>query len=85
VTETTDDRPQRTLPEESSYEDLVQMLETSVARLETGQLDLEDALLEYEFGMRIIERCNQMLDQAELRITELSQGAQWTENDQRGS
>jgi exodeoxyribonuclease VII small subunit len=69
---------QREVAEDASYEDLVRELEASVARLETGDLTLEDAVLEYEFGMHIIERCNQMLDKAELRVTELSLRAQQT-------
>lgn len=66
----------REIPEDASYEQLVRELEASVARLEGGELSLEDAVLEYEFGMTIIERCNQMLDRAELRVTDLSQRAQ---------
>lgn len=66
----------RSIPEDASYEELVRELEASVARLEAGELSLEEAVLEYEFGMTIIERCNQMLDKAELRVTELSMRAQ---------
>ena len=66
----------REIPEDASYEQLVRELEASVSRLEGSDLSLEDAVLEYEFGMTIIERCNQMLDRAELRVTELSQRAQ---------
>ncbi len=66
----------REIPEDASYEQLVRELEASVARLEGGELSLEDAVLEYEYGMTIIERCNQMLDRAELRVTELSMRAQ---------
>ncbi len=66
----------REIPEDASYEQLVRELEASVARLEGGELSLEEAVLEYEYGMTIIERCNQMLDRAELRVTELSMRAQ---------
>jgi exodeoxyribonuclease VII small subunit len=69
----------REVPEDATYEDLVRLLEQSVARLETGELNLEDAVLEYEFGMHVIERCNHMLDRAELRVTELSVRAQQAE------
>lgn len=65
--------PERSIPENASYEELVRQLEASVARLETGELSLEDAVLEYEFGMKVIEQCNSMLDRAELRITELAE------------
>jgi exodeoxyribonuclease VII small subunit len=63
------------IPQDASYEDLVRHLEQSVSRLESGELSLEDAVVEYEFGMQIIERCNHLLDTAELRVTELSDRA----------
>jgi exodeoxyribonuclease VII small subunit len=65
----------REIPPDASYEELVAQLEGSVERLESGQLTLEEAVHEYEFGMTLIERCNQMLDKAELRVTELSSRA----------
>lgn len=71
----------RELPENASYEDLVRELEASVSRLESGELSLEDAVLEYEFGMAIIERCNTLLDTAELRVTELAIRAQKADPD----
>jgi exodeoxyribonuclease VII small subunit len=66
---------ERSVPENASYEELVRELEASVARLEAGDLPLEEAVLEYEFGMKIITECNAMLDRAELRVTELAEGA----------
>ena len=72
----------REIPDDASYEELVRRLEESVTRLETGQLSLEDAVLEYEYGMTLIQRCNQMLDQAELRVTELSERTQDLENNE---
>ena len=72
---------ERTISDEASYEELVRALEESVGRLEGGELSLEDAVLEYEFGMNIIERCNQMLNTAELRVTELSLRAQQAETE----
>jgi exodeoxyribonuclease VII small subunit len=71
----------REIPEDASYEVLVGELEASTARLEAGELSLEDAVTEYEFGMHLIERCNQMLDRAELRVTELSLRAQQAESE----
>jgi exodeoxyribonuclease VII small subunit len=73
--------PDRSVPENASYEELVRQLEASVGRLETGELSLEDAVLEYEFGMKVIERCNSMLDRAELRVTELAEKASNTIQD----
>jgi exodeoxyribonuclease VII small subunit len=72
---------QRKLPQDASYEDLVSELEASVTRLENGELTLEDAVLEYEFGMHVIEQCSKMLDSAELRVTELSLRAQQSDDE----
>jgi exodeoxyribonuclease VII small subunit len=62
----------REIPSDTSYEELVLQLEKSIERLESGDLSLEEAVHEYEFGMHVIQRCNEMLDEAELRVTELS-------------
>ncbi|MBX6341663.1 MAG: exodeoxyribonuclease VII small subunit [Thermomicrobiaceae bacterium] len=55
-----------------SFEELAARLEEVVARLEQGDLPLEQAVAEYERGVEIVRQCNEMLDQAELRISQLS-------------
>ena len=54
-------------------EELFQRLEQAVAKLEEGNLPLEEALALYEEGMRLAQRCQEMLDQAELRVTRLQE------------
>lgn len=81
MTNSNNQSTEREIAEDASYEELVRELEGSVSRLEAGELSLEDAVLEYEFGMHLIERCNQMLDRAELRVTELSLRAQQSETE----
>ena len=39
--------------------------------LEEGGLTLADATARYEQGMSLVRRCNQLLEQAELKITNL--------------
>jgi exodeoxyribonuclease VII small subunit len=56
-----------------SFEELFQRLEQAVAKLEEGGLPLEEALALYEDGMRLAQRCQEMLDQAELRVTRLQE------------
>lgn len=51
------------------FEDLLVQLQETVARLETDELTLEDAIASYERSVEIASRCTQMLDDAELRIT----------------
>ena len=56
------------------YDRLVSQIETIVERLESGDLPLAEALLEYQRGVELIRMCNDLLDQAELRISELAGG-----------
>jgi exodeoxyribonuclease VII small subunit len=54
-----------------SFEDLYRRLEETVNRLEQGGLSLDDSLAAYEDAVTLAQQCQQMLDQAELRITRL--------------
>jgi exodeoxyribonuclease VII small subunit len=44
-------------------------LETIVAALEGGQLDLEDSLARYERGVALLRACQAKLGEAEQRVT----------------
>jgi exodeoxyribonuclease VII small subunit len=55
-----------------SYEDAFQQLENIVARLESEGLSLDAMLTLYERGQALISHCATLLDQAELRIKQLS-------------
>jgi exodeoxyribonuclease VII small subunit len=54
-----------------SFEELYRLLEERVALLEQGGLSLDDSLAAYEDAVGLAQRCQQMLDSAELRITRL--------------
>ena len=58
---------------DKSFEEAFRRLEEAVARLEEGGLPLEEALALYEEGMRLAQGCQELLDQAELRITRLQE------------
>ena len=58
-----------------TYEALYTRMQAIVARLEAGQLPLDEALALYEEGVSVAAACQRLLDQAELRIQELSPGA----------
>ncbi len=65
-----------------SFEEVYETLATVVAQLEEARLSLEDSLACYELGVRLAARCEQFLDEAELRISrldELSPGSGDTE------
>jgi exodeoxyribonuclease VII small subunit len=60
------------------FEALYKRLEETVARLEQGNLSLEESLTLYEEGMKLARQCQGLLQDAELRIsrlqTEFSEG-----------
>lgn len=60
------------VPANATYEELAAALEDVVGRLESGELSLDEALAEYERGVELVRRCNDLLDRAELRIAELT-------------
>lgn len=56
-----------------SFEQAVGELESTVQRLESGDLSLTEAIALYERGMRLVQHCNDALDAAELQVQELAQ------------
>lgn len=54
-----------------SFENLFSELESIVAKLEAGDLSLDDSLALFQRGMELSKKCGAMLDQAELRIKQL--------------
>jgi exodeoxyribonuclease VII small subunit len=55
-----------------SYETLYVRLQQVVARLEQGELPLDETLQLYEQGVRLAAACQRLLDTAELRVQQLS-------------
>ncbi len=51
-----------------SYEAAYQELEALVARMESGELPLEESVKLYERGQRLSTHCQALLEQAELKI-----------------
>ena len=58
-------------PETLSFEEAFQRLNEMAESLDDGGLSLADATARYEEGMNLVRRCNQLLDEAELKITNL--------------
>jgi exodeoxyribonuclease VII small subunit len=58
---------------DEGFEALYKHLEETVARLEQGNLTLEESIGLYEEGMKLARRCQELLQQAELRITRLQE------------
>lgn len=53
----------------------MQSLEDLVARMETGEMTLEESLAAYERGVGLYRHCQTALEQAELRVRLLSDPA----------
>jgi exodeoxyribonuclease VII small subunit len=57
---------------ELSFEEAYFELETTVHRLEEGNLTLEEAITLYERGMGLARRCQGALDAAQLRVEQIA-------------
>ena len=53
------------------FEEAYRRLEDTVARLEQGELSLTDSEVLYRQGMELARRCQQLLTETELRITQI--------------
>src|SRR2546426_322796 len=60
---------------EPSFEDELKNLERVVGLLERGELDLWEAIRQYESGHQSLKRCYQVLERAQKRIEILTAGA----------
>jgi exodeoxyribonuclease VII small subunit len=60
---------------EPGYEKAYAELQEIVAKLESGETPLEEALALYERGQALAKICAGLLDKAELRIRELGKSA----------
>ncbi len=55
-----------------SFEKFFSELEETVAKLEGGDLSLDESLALFQRGTELAKKCAAMLDQAELRVKELA-------------
>ena len=54
-----------------NYEDQINALKEIIEKIETGDAGLEESLKFYEKGIAIMKNCEKILEEAELKITEL--------------
>jgi exodeoxyribonuclease VII small subunit len=55
-----------------SFEEAFKQLETTIVALQDGKMPLDRALQQYQEGMKLVQRCNELLQQAELTIQQLT-------------
>lgn len=58
--------------DEFSLEEDLQKVEEIINKMKSGQLNLEEMIKLYEEGISLLTRCKQTLEQAELKIHQLS-------------
>jgi len=66
---------------EPTFEEALSRLEALVARLEAGELPLEEALAAFEEGVRLARLCAGRLEDAERRVHLLSRRPDGTEHE----
>ena len=57
---------------EQNFETIMNELEAIVHELENGDLDLETSIKKFEEGMKLSKKCNDVLNDAEKKITILT-------------
>ena len=57
----------------TSFEDSFHRLNDMAEQLEAGGLTLAEATSRFEEGMKLVQFCNELLNNAELKITELKE------------
>lgn len=74
------------MKENKSFEEMLTELESIVAKLENGDIALEEALEMYEKGTLLASECAKLLDSAEKQIKMLvKEGDKLTETDFSGN
>ncbi len=63
-----------TSPDHLTYEQAFAELEEIVAALESDKRSLEDAMTLFERGQALSRRCASLLDQADLKVQQLTDG-----------
>lgn len=57
-----------------TFEQAIGRLQEIVEKVETGQIGLEEAITQYEAGVKLVQHCKQILEGAERKIEILSKG-----------
>ena len=61
-------KPKPALAAEMNFETAMDRLESIVEQMESGKLPLEDLIVRYEEGMKLVKTCQQRLANAEQKI-----------------
>ena len=64
--------------ESRSFEQSLTRLDEIVQRMEKGDVPLEEALTLFEEGTALVTSCNRLLDEAEMKVVQLTKGPDGT-------
>lgn len=56
-----------------TYEDAIKRLEEIVSKLDDGSMPLEESIKLFEESTKLVAFCNNYLEKAKLKVTELSE------------
>lgn len=65
-------KPTNSAQDSQDFEQNLAALEALVERMEAGELSLSEALASFEQGVELTRRCQQALQDAELKVLQLS-------------
>ncbi len=57
---------------EPTFEQALEEVEAIVRRIESGEVGLEQSIVQYERGVELLKRCRSVLDRVEQRVTDLT-------------
>ena len=69
------------MEKKGSFEETIKELEKIATELENGDLSLEDSVSKFEEGMKLSKQCNDLLENAEKRITMLLKDGEETKEE----
>ena len=69
------------MEKKGSFEETIKELEKIATELENGDLSLEDSVSKFEEGMKLSKQCNDLLENAEKRITILLKDGEETKEE----
>ena len=69
------------MEKKGSFEETIKELEKIATELENGDLSLEDSVSKFEEGMKLSKQCNDLLENAEKRITILLKDGEVTKEE----
>lgn len=61
-----------------TFEHSIKRLDEIVSKMERGDVPLEEALALFEEGTTLVKSCTKLLDEAELKIVQLTKGQDGT-------